>query len=118
VPFAMVAAERVMMRDRASEAHHRRRDRPLDVPELLDQTLLIAKAVIREIRRRTVRIDVRKAAARRSRTSGYILHGLAHRIGEVLMEILEAIPRDAGFERLTHDATRDRVLAVVRRTNE
>ena len=117
VPWAMVAADRVMMRNGAAELHNHFRYRLLDLIPLLQFGAALAGREYRVVRRRPVRIGVGEAASHRALTAD-----AANRIGTGLHQLRvivgEAIPGDRGLESVAHDSHRDQRVAQVRRLDE
>ena len=91
VPAAMVAADGVVMRDRAAGVDQRVARRGLDRPPLLEQRAVPAKRVEGEIRRRAVGIDVGEAAGDLALDAGRLQDRL---LGRRLHGVVEA-PRSA-----------------------
>ena len=70
VPGTVIAADRVVVRDRAAGGNERIRCSGLDVSPLLDERAVAAQCMEAEIRRGTVGIDVGEAAGDLARAPG------------------------------------------------
>src|ERR1043166_8321612 len=109
----MVAADGVMMGDRAAETDQAIRSRLLDLRPLLDLRGQRARRQDRVVGRGTVRIGMREADRHGTRTANSlyrVLCGGHHR----RVKILEAVPGDRRLERLAEYSHADDRIAEIR----
>ena len=124
VPGAVVAADRVVVGDRAAALDQRLGDRGLDLVPLLDLSAAHGRRQHREVGRDAVGIDVGEAAADPRRTgtldrrSADLRHRLPRRRHHARVELLEAVPGDRRLEGLRKHPAGDERVAQVRRQQE
>jgi hypothetical protein len=110
----VVAADRVVVGDRAAGGDERVRRGGLDLRPLLDLVAAARRGEDGVVRRRAVGIDVGEAAG----DERPLARGLARRAEDLLVEGLEALPGDRRLERLAEDPDGHERVAQVRRAQE
>src|SRR3974390_931895 len=118
VPKSMVMTKSMMMCDCSALVDHCFGCSGLYRPKLFDQLCFVAKCVPSEIRCWPVRIKVCKANRTCARATCNLADRLQGRFFHVRLEFHVAIPGDTAFRGVSHHATRDRMLAEVRATQE
>ena len=114
VPAAVVAADRVVVGDRAAGGEHRVARDGLDRGPLRDLLAALGGREHREVGRRAVGVGVREPAGDRARAAERLLDRARHRLDERR----EPVPRDRRLERLRQHAHRHERVAQVRRAQE
>ena len=121
VPGAVVAADGVVVGDRAAGLDQRLGDGGLDLVPLLDLAAAHRRRQDGEVGRGAVGVDVGEAAADAGRAGALGRHAadlgdrLARRLHHRRVELLEAVPGDRRLEGLREHAAGDEGVAQVRR---
>ena len=118
VPRAMIAADRVVMRDRPARRDHGVARGVLDRLPLLEQRAMPAERMEREIGRGAVGIDMGEAARDLARRAGGLQDGALRRRLDGVVERLEPLPGDRGLERIVDDPGGRQKLARIGHADE
>ena len=124
IPGPVIAADRVVVGDRAAAVDQRLGDRRLDLVPLLDLAAAHRRREHREVGRGAVGVDVGEAAADAGRAGALARHpaGLgdrgARRLHHRRVELLEPVPGDRRLEGLREHAAGDEGVAQVGRQQE
>src|SRR6516164_3093304 len=118
VPNSMVTTKSMMVGYCSALVDHCFGGSGLYRPKLFDQLCFVAKCVPSEIRCWPIRIKVCKANRTCARATCNLADRPQGRFFHLRLEFHVAIPGDAAFRGVSHHATRDRVLAEVRATQE
>src|SRR5437763_2230339 len=117
VPSRVVTPDGMVMRDRAAGGEDGLAGRRLDLVPLCELTAAPRRRHDREVRRRTVGIDVGEPAGHAALAADLAHRGL-RRLGDLADEVAKAIPGDRGLERLDEQTQQDQLLANIRSAHE
>src|SRR3954454_2424061 len=117
VPPHVVSADGMVMRDRAAGGEDGLAGRRLDLVPLCELAAAPRGRHHREVRRRTVGIDMGEPAGHATFAAD-LAHGGLRRLGDLADEAVKAIPGDRGLERLDEQTQQDQLLANIRRAHE
>src|SRR3954454_173130 len=117
VPTRVVAADGMVMRDRAAGGEDGLAGRRLDLVPLGELAAASRRIHDSEVRRRAVGIDVGEPAGHAAFAADRAHRGL-RRLGDLAHEAVQAIPGDRGLERLDEQTQQDQLLAHIRRAHE
>src|SRR3984893_11819633 len=118
VPRAMVAPDRMMMRDGAAAVDHRVERRRFDRAPLLDQLAVTPERMEREVARRAVRIDLGAAPGVLAGPAGRVFDRARGRVFDAVVKRLEPVPGDRGLERVVDDGEPDQALDQIGHADE
>ena len=111
----MIAAHCVVVCDRSSLGEDRFGYRALDRPPLVDLLAAPGRRKYREVRRRSIRVDVREPAGHLAPGAARLPHGLLGCGQDPLVEAGKPLPGDRRLECLADDSHGDQHVAHVGR---
>src|SRR3954447_21271692 len=112
VPTRVVTPDGMVMRDRAAGGEDGLAGRRLDLVPLGELAAAPRRRHHREVRRRTVGIDVGEPA-RHPALAADLAHGGLRCIGDLVHEAVKALPGDRGLERLDEQTEQNQLFADV-----
>src|SRR5258707_6307041 len=113
VPGPMIAANRVMMRDRATRLNQRVTGGTLDRLPLLQTSAVAAERVEGKIQRGAIRIDMGEAACDLAFHAGRLEDRTLGGRLDLVMETFEPVPGDGGLKSVIDETGRRQKLARI-----